>query len=500
MKADQPINVAAAVLIYKGNVLMARRHGGYLDKLWEFPGGKLEKDETAEAAVQRELKEELDIDVIPHKTILILEHSYPDKTIRLHFVSCSFNNPVNDNALKIDNNPETSWFSPAQLPLTDICPADRIASNNIPWQLLIKKEQNNSANEPFILVINPGSLTTKIAVFKGLEIQYEEEITYTKEDLKDFKSSIDQLDLRYNSVVEVLKKAGYKSQDFSAAIGRGGPIKPMVGGIYKVNKQLLDDLVNGMATDHASLLGGLIAYKISASTGMPAFIADPVSCDEYIDLAKISGCPDCPRISLNHHLNVKSVAEEVAEADGTTIDKVNYVVAHLGGGFTICPLEKGKMIDGNNTNDEGPMTPARAGSLPLQGLMKLCFSGKYDYKTLRKRLNQDGGLMEHLGTGDCREISKRIEAGDEKARLILEAMAYQISKWIGAMAAALKGKVDAIILTGGIAHNKYVVDWVKERVSWIAPVRVRPGQNELLALAKHAYKAINNPSIAKDYK
>ena len=500
MKSDIPINVAAALLIYKGKVLMARRHGSYLDNLWEFPGGKLEKDETAEAAVKRELMEELNIDVIPQKTQLVLEHSYPDKTIRLHFVNCYFADPVEENADKIMNNPETQWFIPTQLPLADICPADRIASSNIPWQLLLKDEKMTDPKEPLILVINPGSLTTKIAVFKGLKIQYEDEINYTLEDLKDFKTSIDQLDLRYNSVVEVLKKAGYKSQDFSAAIGRGGPIKPMVGGIYKVNSQLLDDLVNKMATDHVSLLGGLIAYKISEATGMPAFIADPVSCDEYIDLAKISGCPDCPRISLNHHLNVKSVAEEVAEADGKKLEDMNYVVAHLGGGFTICPLEKGKMIDGNNTNDEGPMTPARAGSLPLQGLMKLCFTGKYDYKSLRKRLTQNGGLMEHLGTGDCREISRRIEAGDEKAKLILEAMAYQIAKWIGAMAAALKGKVDAIILTGGIAHDKNVVNWVTERVSWIAPVKVRPGQNELLALAKHAYKAIKNPAIAKDYK
>ncbi len=497
MKTEQPINVAAAILLNDNKVLMARRRGGYLDNLWEFPGGKLEKGETAESAIERELLEELNIKVIPQKTILVLEHSYPDKTIRLHFISCKLAEPIDENLNKINNNSEADWFDPSNLPLEDICPADKIASSNIPWEMLLNKDNKN---EPLILVINPGSLTTKIAVFKGLEIQFEDEITYTKDDLKNFKSSIDQLDLRYNSVIEVMKKAGYKSKDFSATIGRGGPIKPMVGGIYRVNKQLLNDLVNGMATDHPSLLGGLIAYKISASTGMPAFIADPVSCDEYIDLAKISGCPDCPRISLNHHLNVKSVAEEVAEASGTTLDKVNYVVAHLGGGFTICPLEKGKMIDGNNTNDEGPMTPARAGSLPLQGLMKICFNGKYDYKSLRKRLNQDGGLMEHLGTGDCREISKRIEAGDEKARLVLEAMAYQISKWIGAMAAALKGKVDAIILTGGIAHDKNVVNWVKDRVSWIAPVVVRPGQNELLALAKHAYKAIKNPSIAKEYK
>lgn len=353
--------------------------------------------------------------------------------------------------------------------------------------------------EPLVLVINPGSLTTKIAIFRGLQIQYEDEIYYTKEDLKDFKLSIDQLELRHKSVLEALKKAGYNPENLDAAIGRGGPIKPMVGGTYKVNEKLLDDLVYGMATDHASLLGGLIAFKIADSVGIPAYIADPVSCDEYTELAKISGSPECPRISLNHHLNVKSVASEVAESEGTTIDKVNYVVAHLGGGFTICPLEKGKMIDGNNANDEGPMSPGRAGSLPLQGIMKLCFSGKYDYHTLKKKLLSHGGLIEHLGTEDCREISKRIEAGDKKAKLVLEAMAYQISKWIGAMAAVLKGEVDAIILTGGVANNKYVIDWIKDRVSWIAPVKVRPGQNEFLALAKHAYKALKGLEQVKEY-
>lgn len=354
--------------------------------------------------------------------------------------------------------------------------------------------------EPLILVINPGSLTTKIAVFKGLEIEYETEINYTKEDLKDFKTSIEQLELRYSSVEGELKKAGYKPESFAAAIGRGGPIKPMQGGTYKVNAKLLDDLTHRMATDHASLLGGLIAYKFSLNTGVPAYIADPVSCDEYIDIARISGCTDCPRIALNHNLNVKSVAAEVAEADGTTLDKVNYVVAHLGGGFTICPLEKGKMIDGNNANDEGPMSPSRAGSLPFQSLAKLCFSGKYDNKTIKKRMNAEGGLTDHLGTGDCREIDKMIDAGDDHARLVLEAMAYQISKWIGAMAAALKGNVDAIILTGGVAYNKRVVNWITERVSWIAPVKVRPGQNELLALARHAYRALNGTEEAKDYE
>lgn len=496
MRTDLPIEVAAAVLIHNNKILLAKRRGGYLDNLWEFPGGKLEKGESAEAATVRELKEELGIDVNAKNCVLKLEHSYPDKYVRLHFVLCNFGNNAEESVAKLSNNSETGWFDTASLPLKDFCPADKIAAENINWEnLLITDKQ-----APLILVINPGSLTTKIAVFKGLNQEFEKEITYTKEDLKNYKVSFEQLDLRYSDVLKVLNEAGYRTEDFSAAIGRGGPIKPMVGGTYRVNKQLLDDLENGMATDHASLLGGMIAYKFSAELGIPAYIADPVSCDEYIDLAKISGCPECPRISLNHHLNVKSVAAEVAEADGTTLDKVNYVVAHLGGGFTICPLEKGKMIDGNNANDEGPMSPGRAGSLPLGGLIKLCLSGKYDYAELKRKLNQNGGLIDHLGTGDCSEIEKRIEAGDEKARLVLEAMAYQISKWIGAMAAALKGKVDAIILTGGIAHSDMVVNWIEERVNWIAPVRVRPGQNELLALARHACKALENPSYVKDYK
>lgn len=353
--------------------------------------------------------------------------------------------------------------------------------------------------EPFILVINPGSLTTKIAVFDGLNNVYEDEILYTKEDLKSFRVSIEQLDYRFESVCENLKKAGYELEDFSAAIGRGGPIKPMQGGTYKVNEKLLDDLTYRMSTDHASLLGGLIAYKVFQKTGAPAYIADPVSCDEYSELARISGCKDCPRIALNHNLNVKSVALEVAESDGTTLDKVNYIVAHLGGGFTICSLEKGKMTDGNNANDEGPMSPSRAGSLPTQGFMKICLSGDYNEQSLRKRLHVNGGLTDHLGTGDCRKIDEMIEAGDEKARLVLEAMAYQISKWIGSMATALKGKVDAIILTGGVAYNKRVVSWITERVSWIAPVKVRPGQNEMLALARHAYRVLNGMEEAKDY-
>ncbi|MDD3001982.1 MAG: butyrate kinase [Candidatus Riflebacteria bacterium] len=352
---------------------------------------------------------------------------------------------------------------------------------------------------PLILVINPGSTTTKIAIFEGTEMLKELELTHTASDLAKFKASLEQLDYRFEAVSKAITDMGYKESDLKAAIGRGGPIKPLESGVYHVGDALLKDLISGHATDHASLLGGLIAYKIAQKNNIPAYIADPISVDEFEDVARISGCPELPRISLVHALNIKAVAEEVALEEGKKLNEVNYIVAHLGGGFSICPLKKGRLIDANNANDAGPMSPERCGTVPLQGLLKMCFSGQYDYPTLRKKLIGRGGLVGHVGTADCREITKMIEAGDKHAKLCLEAMAYQIAKEIGAMAAVLKGEVDKIILTGGVAHNKIVMDYIKERVSFIAPIKVRPGQNEMKALAIHAVKALKCSEIIKEY-
>jgi butyrate kinase len=360
-------------------------------------------------------------------------------------------------------------------------------------------EKNNMSDLPLILVINPGSTSTKIAIFKGTEEQKEHELTHAAEDLAGFKSSMEQLDYRYEAVLSAISQMGYKVEDLKAAVGRGGPIKPMASGVYAVSEKLVSDLQSGQAADHASLLGGLIAYKIAQKVGIPSYIADPVSVDEFEDVARISGYPELPRISLLHALNIKAVAEATAQEDGKKLDEVNYIVAHLGGGFSICPMLKGKLIDANNANDAGPMSPERCGTLPLQGLLKLCYSGKYDYATLRKKLLGRGGLVAHLGTSDCREVTKMIQAGDEKAKLCLEAMAYQIAKEIGAMAAVLKGQVDKIIITGGVAHNEIVMNYVKERVSFIAPIKLVPGQNEMKALATHAVKALADPKIVKEY-
>ncbi len=354
-------------------------------------------------------------------------------------------------------------------------------------------------DSPLILVVNPGSTSTKIALFHGTEIQKELELTHPNSELEKFSSNLQQLDYRFETVQKALKEWDTDPSKLDAVIGRGGPLKPLEGGVYKVGLSLIEDLNSGKLVDHASILGGLIAYKFAENNTIPAFIADPVSVDEFEDIARISGCPDIPRLSLGHALNSKAVVAEVAEEAGKKPTDMNYIVAHLGGGTSISASRKGRQIDVNNANDGGPFSPERCGSLPITGLMKLCFSGKYDQKTLKKKLIGKGGLLAYLGVSDCREISKMIESGDKKAELVLEAMAYQISKEIGAMAAVLKGKVDGIILTGGVANNKHVVSWVKERVSFIAPVVVKPGQNELKALAAHAVKALKDPSVIKKY-
>lgn len=353
--------------------------------------------------------------------------------------------------------------------------------------------------KPLVLVINPGSTSTKIALFKGNEQAKELDITHSSQELANFKNNIEQLDYRFAAVEKALKDWNCKESDLQAAIGRGGPLKPLSGGVYRVGEALMQDLQSGKLVDHASILGGLIACRIAEKAGIPAFIADPVSVDEFDDIARISGHPELPRISLSHALNIKAVVKEVAEEQGKKPEAVNYIVAHMGGGISIAAHRKGRQVDVNNANDAGPFSPERCGTVPLGGLLKMAFSGKYQLPELKKKLIGNGGLMGHLGTSDCREVVKRIEGGDEKARLVLEAMAYAIAKEIGAMATVLKGEVDAVILTGGIAHNPKVVPWIVERVKFIAPVIVKPGQNELKALADHACRALADSSIIKEY-
>lgn len=354
-------------------------------------------------------------------------------------------------------------------------------------------------NDKLILVINPGSTSTKIALFNGLELLKDIDVTHQAADLAGFASNLEQLDFRFAAVENALKDWNCRPEELKAVIGRGGPLKPLSGGVYHVGDSLMKDLQSGKLVDHASILGGLIACRVAEHAKIPAFIADPVSVDEFEEIARISGWPELPRVSLSHSLNIKAVVVEVAAENGRKPEEMNYIVAHLGGGFSIAAHQKGRQIDVNNANDAGPFSPERCGTLPLTGLLKMAFSGKYTFGELKKKLIGKGGLVAHLGTSDCREVAKRIDAGDEKAKLVLEAMAYQIAKEIGAMATVMKGRVDAIILTGGVAHNPKVVPWIKERVEFIAPVIVKPGQNELKALAAHACRALADASIVKEY-
>jgi len=350
-----------------------------------------------------------------------------------------------------------------------------------------------------ILIINPGSTSTKVAIFnqEGKEI-FKEFISHSTEELFRFKSLLEQGPFRKKIILNTLKKKKIDSNSLSAIIGRGGILKPLAAGTYEVNKQLIDDLKNS-PIEHASNLGGIIAHEIAEEINVPAYIADPVSVDEFTDIARISGLKGVERESLLHALNIRVNAFRYAKERGKKFEELNLIVAHLGGGISISPIEKGKIIDVNNANDGGPFSPERTGSLPNKALIHLCYSGKYSEKELYKFITHQGGLVSYLETNDVREVIKKIEQGDKNAELIFEGMCYQIAKEIGAMAAVLKGKVEAIILTGGIAHNEILVNKIKDRTGWIAPVVVYPGEEEMKALAQAVIRVIEGIEKVKTY-
>ncbi|OGD17093.1 butyrate kinase [Candidatus Atribacteria bacterium RBG_19FT_COMBO_35_14] len=350
-----------------------------------------------------------------------------------------------------------------------------------------------------ILVINPGSTSTKVAIFnqKGKEL-FNEIISHSTEELSQFKSLLEQGPVRKKIILDTLKKKNIDSNSLRAIIGRGGVLKPLEAGIYEVNNKLINDLKNA-PIEHASNLGGIIAQEIAEEIDVPAYIADPVSVDEFTAIARISGLKGIERKSLLHTLNIRANAFRYAKEQGKKFEELNLIVAHLGGGISIAPIEKGKIIDVNNANDGGPFSPERTGSLPNKALIHLCYSGEYSEKELYKLITYQGGLVSYLGTNDVREVMKKIEQGDKFAELIFEGMCYQIAKEIGAMAAVLKGKVEAIILTGGIAHNDILVNKIKDRTGWIAPVVVYPGEEEMKALAQAVIRVIDGAEKVKTY-
>jgi len=351
-----------------------------------------------------------------------------------------------------------------------------------------------------IFVINPGAGSTKIALFDDEERIWEEKIVHPPKELARFERTIDQLEMRRSLVVTKMKEMGIVIEELNAIVARGGPFRPLESGTYLIDRTLVEDILNGrVQADHASNLGALIAYELTKGTDIPAFFVDPVSIDEFEEVARISGLPEIPRVSLAHALNIKMVVRKAAKYLKKDYRRLTFIVAHLGTGISIGIHKNGRLIDVNNANDGGPMSPQRTGTLPVTGLVKLCYSGRYNLREMLNRITKSGGLMAHLGTDSISEIEARIDSGDEKAKLVYEAMIYQIAKEIGAMSTGTKGLVDAIIITGGMAFSERLVARIREYVSFIAPILVYPGENEMEALALGALRVLRNEEKPKNY-
>lgn len=339
-----------------------------------------------------------------------------------------------------------------------------------------------------ILVINPGSTSTKIAVFENEQTVFYKNLKHSVEELSVFSSVISQLAFRRELILKKLEEAEIDISQIDIVVGRGGLVKPILSGVYEVNERMKEDLIKGFQGEHASNLGGLIADDIAKLTpSAKAYIVDPVVVDELQDVARITGLPFILRKSIFHALNQKSVSRRYAKSLGKKYEELNLIVAHLGGGVSVGAHFKGKVIDVNNALDgDGPFSPERSGSLPTGALAELCFSGKYSHEQIKKLLVGNGGLVALMDTNEATNVEKMAEQGNERATLIQDAMCYQVCKHIGAMAAVLKGKVDGIIVTGGMANNKYLCQYVRDTVGFIAPVHVYPGEDEMTALAANS--------------
>ncbi|QKS70978.1 butyrate kinase [Paenalkalicoccus suaedae] len=351
-----------------------------------------------------------------------------------------------------------------------------------------------------ILAINPGSTSTKIGVFENEREVLEETIRHGREEIASFASIIEQYAFRKEMILQALDNAGINLSKLSAVVGRGGLLRPIEGGTYSVNDDMLQDLRDGYAGQHASNLGGIIANEIANQLNIEAFIVDPVVVDELQDVARVSGFADFERKSIFHALNQKAVAREVATDLGKKYEDLNLIVAHMGGGITVGSHSHGRVIDVNNgLHGEGPFSPERAGTVPAGDLVSLCFSGELYSDEVMKKIVGQGGLVGYLGTNDAVEVENRIAKGDEQAEKVYEAMAYQVAKEIASNAAVLSGEVDAIVLTGGLAYGKEFVSKIISRVQWIAKVIVKPGENELHALSAGALRVLRQEEQAKEY-
>jgi butyrate kinase len=347
-----------------------------------------------------------------------------------------------------------------------------------------------------ILAINPGSTSTKIALYEDDKQIHEKNITHSNEEIAKYNRVADQYEMRYNEIMSFLNEINYDVKNLSAVVGRGGLLPPVKSGAYRVNDVMVDVLKNRPVVDHASNLGAIISYAMAEKLGIPSFIYDSVAVDELEDIARYSGMADIKRKSLAHALNMRAVAIKTAEDIDKDYMKSNIIVVHLGGGMSLSVHKNGKMVD-IVSDDEGPFSPERSGRVPCKSLIDMCY--KNDQKTMKTKLRGKGGLTSYLGTNDAREVEKMIADGNEEAAMIYEAMAYQIAKGIGELATVVKGKVDAIAITGGIAYSKMMTNWIQERVEFIAPVHIHAGENELESLVLGTIRVLDGKEEARVY-
>lgn len=356
-------------------------------------------------------------------------------------------------------------------------------------------------DNPRILAINPGSTSTKIGVFEGINPLFMKTIRHTTEELEPFDKITEQFKFRKDIILRELQEADVQLELVKAIVGRGGLLKPIESGVYEVNDTMRADLLVSRFGEHASNLGGLIADELARSLpDARAFIANPVVVDELCDLARLSGHPLLPRRSVFHALNQKAVARAHAKSIMRKYEELNLIVVHLGGGITVGAHSNGRVIDVNQGLDgDGPYSPERTGTLPVGDLVRLCFSGKYTEKEVLKMIKGEGGMVAYLGTNSAYEVEQKAAQGDQEAMLIWEGMAYQVAKEVGAMSAVLKGMVDGILITGGVANSKWFVNMIIERVHRIAPTHVYPGEDEMRALAMNGLRVLSGEAIPKVY-
>ena len=346
-----------------------------------------------------------------------------------------------------------------------------------------------------IFAINPGSTTTKTALFRRNDCVFEQSLTHSANELAAYRTVADQLSMRLSAVEAALAAAVAKvglagPEAISAFVGRGGLIHPVRSGVYTVNEAMCADLSQARYGEHASNLGALIAGAFGERYGRPAFIVDPVTVDEFEPIARMTGLPEAKRRSTFHALNQKAVARQAAADLGRDYNDINLVVVHMGGGISVAAHAHGRVIDVNDALNEGPMSPERAGSLPTQAVIDMAFSGHYDAASLRRRINGQGGLAALVGTTDCKLVEDLAPERPDYA-MALDTMAYQIAKWIGAMATVLCGNLEAIVLTGGLARSQYITERIRDRVSFLAPVLLYPGEKELASLAAGVLRVLD---------